>query len=123
MAGDYLNPSAFRPRPEAMAGKKPDYKKAAEAASAALTAMKIKHGTLGGLFLGSGDRAESIARLRRWVEIAAEHLSVEQIDQTAWRIPLQLNVQAMRRGDERGAWLQKWEAELLEDKHAHAQVQ
>jgi len=40
--------------------------------------MKIKQGKLHGFFLGSGDRAEAVARLRRWVEIAAEHLSVEQ---------------------------------------------
>jgi len=80
--------------------KQSDYGKAFRGASAALTAMKIEKGRVhGGFYLGSGDRAESIARLRRWVEIAAEHLSVEQIDQTAWRIPLQLNVQARLRGD------------------------
>jgi len=105
-----------------MAGK-PDYKQEAKRARAAFTAMKIQQGKLHGFYLGSGDRAESVARLRRWVEIAAEHLSVEQIDQTAWRIPLQLNVEAMNRGDERGAWIRKWEAELMADKPAHAQVQ
>jgi hypothetical protein len=102
--------------------KQPDFAKAAKEASAALTKMKIERGQLHGYYLGCGDRAESIARLRRWVEIAAEHLSVEHIDQTAWRIPLQLNALDELR-DERGAWLQKWEAELMEDKQAHAQVQ
>jgi hypothetical protein len=106
-----------------MAREQPDYKQEAKRASAAFTAMKIQQGKLHGAPLGSGDRAESVARLRRWVEIAAEHLSVEQIDQTAWRIPLQLNVEAMNRGDERGAWIRKWEAELMADKPAHAQVQ
>src|SRR5215471_19568446 len=99
-----------------MATKKPDYAKAFKEASVALTKLKIRQGAQHGFFLGSGDRAESIARLRRWVEIAAEHLSVEQIDQTAWRIPVQLNVQARLRGDYGGAWLRKWKAELLEDK-------
>jgi hypothetical protein len=121
--GDCLNPSAFRARLEAMARKKPDYAKEFKQASASLTKMKIEHGSLHGYYMGSGDRAESIARLRRWVEIATEHLSVEQIDQTAWRIPVQLNVLAMNRGDERGAWLEKWEAELREDQRAHRQVQ
>src|SRR5215471_7776294 len=106
-----------------MATKKPDYAKAFKEASVALTKLKIRQGAQHGFFLGSGDRAEAIARLRRWVEIAAEHLSTEQIDQTAWRIPLQLNVQAMVRGDQRGAWLEQWEAELMEDKQAHRQVQ
>jgi hypothetical protein len=81
--------------------KQPDYGKAAKEASVALTKLKIKQGALHGFYLGSGDRAESISRLRRWVEIAAEHLS----------------------GDERGAWPRKWEAELMEDKRAHTQVQ
>ena len=45
----------------------------------------------------------AVARLRRWVEVAAEHLTVEQIDQTAWRIPLQLNVLEWDRGG--GKWL------------------
>ena len=56
--------------------KQPDYAKAAREGSAALTKMKIEHGHLHGGFLGSGNRAEAIERLRRWVEIAAEHLSV-----------------------------------------------
>jgi hypothetical protein len=103
--------------------KEPDYAKAFKESSAALTAMKIKRGALHGRHMGSGDRGEPIARLRRWVEIAAEHLSVEQIDYTAWRIPLQLNVQAMDRGDESFAWLHQWEADLLEDQRSHAQVQ
>jgi hypothetical protein len=103
--------------------KQPDYAKAAREASAALTKMRIKKGALHGFHLGSGNRAEAIARLRHWVEITAEHLSTEQIDHTAWRIPLQLNVQAMDRGDESGAWLDQWEAELMEDKRAHRQVQ
>lgn len=103
--------------------EQPDYKKAFKGASAALTKMKIEHGHLHGWFLGSGDRAEAIARFRRWVEIAAEHLSTEQIDQTAWRIPLQLNVLALNRGDKSGDWLGKWEAELMEDKRSHRQVQ
>jgi hypothetical protein len=103
--------------------KQPDYKKAAEEASAALTEMKIKRGKLHGSPLGSGDRTEAIARFRRWVEIAAEHLSTEWIDQACFKIPLALNVEAMASGDERGAWIWKWEAELMADKQAHGQVQ
>jgi len=85
--------------------------------------MKIKQGHLHGFYLGSGDRAEAIERLRRWVEIAAEHCSVEEIDQIAWRIPLALNARSFFRGDKRSDWLPKWEAECTEDKRAHRQVQ
>jgi hypothetical protein len=48
-----------------MARKKPDYKQAAEEASAAFTALKIKHGALHAFYLGSGDRKWAIERLKR----------------------------------------------------------
>jgi hypothetical protein len=103
---------------------KPDYKKAAEEASAALTAMKIKSGRLHGFHLGSGNRAEAVARLRRWVEIAEEHMTTEEIDFVCLKIPMALNAQARHRGEEpRGKWMHQWWAELAEDKRAHGQVQ
>ena len=52
-------------RLEAMARKKPDYKQEAERASAAFTALKIKHGALHAFYLGSGDRKWAIERLKR----------------------------------------------------------
>ena len=70
-----------------MARKKPDYKKAAEEASAALTAMKITKGAHGS-YLGSGDRKWAIERLRRWCDLAEQHLSTEMIDQMAWWIEM-----------------------------------
>ena len=103
--------------------KQPDYGKAAKEASAALTEMRIESGHLHGYHLGSGDRREAIARFRRWVEIAAEHLSTEGIDFACLKIPLALNAQAMDRGDERGVWMQKWREELAEDIRTHGQVQ
>ena len=108
-----------------MTRKKPDYKKAAEEASAAFTAMKIKQGTLHGSYLGSGDRKWAIERLRRWCDLAVEHLSTEMVDQMAWRIEMYLASEALQQGDTEGAleWRRQWEAELLEDKRAHAQVQ
>jgi hypothetical protein len=108
-----------------MARKKPDYKKAAEEASAALMAMKIKSGHLHGLFLGSGDRQWAIERLRRWCDLAVEHLSTEMIDQMAKRIQMYMTGEALDKGDELGAlqWRCQWEAELMADKQAHAQVQ
>jgi hypothetical protein len=111
---------------ESMAkNKPPDYRKAFKEASAALTAMKIREGALHGWFLGSGDRAEAIARFRRWVEVAAEHLSTEQIDQIAWRIEICLQAEALHKGDEKGAlkWHRQWQSELMEDKRSHRQVQ
>ena len=48
-----------------MARKKPDYKQAAEEASAAFTALKIKHGALHAFYLGSGHRKWAIERLKR----------------------------------------------------------
>jgi hypothetical protein len=57
-----------------MARKQPDYAKAAKEASAAFTAMKIKHAAHGS-FLGSGDRKWAIERLKRWCDLAVEHLS------------------------------------------------
>jgi len=108
-----------------MARKKPDYAKAAREASAAFTAMKIKHGHLHGWFLGSGDRQWAVKRLRRWCDLAVEHLSTEMVDQMAWRIEMYLASEALQQGDTEGAleWRRQWEAELLEDKRAHAQVQ
>jgi hypothetical protein len=104
--------------------KQPDYAKEPKEASTAFTEMKIKKGRLhGGFYLGSGDRAESIARLRRWVEIAAEHLSTEGIDHVCFKIPLGLNAESMDRGDEPCGWLGQWRTELAEDKRARAQVQ
>ena len=107
-----------------MAKKKPDYAKAAKEASAAFTEMKIQCGALCGFFLGSGDRAAAMERLRCWVEIAAEHLSTEQIDQTALRIPMALDSELLARGDaEWGKWHRRWEAELVADKRERRQVQ
>src|SRR5215831_12987611 len=99
--------------------RQPDYGKAFKEASAARTQMKIEHGHLHGWFLGSGDRGVAVERFRRWVKIAAEHLSTEGIDLACWKIPLALNAEAMHKGDERGAWLHQWDAELLADKRAH----
>jgi hypothetical protein len=76
-----------------------------------------------GHHLGSGNRKEAIARFRRWVEIAAEHLSTEEIDFACSKIPLALNVQAWARGDERGVWMQKWQEELADDIRMHGRVQ
>ena len=109
-----------------MARKKPDYKKAAEEASAAFTAMKIKQGTLHGSYLGSGDRKWAIERLRRWCDLAEEHLSTEMIDQMALRIQMYLSAEAIRKRDGWDAarvWHYQFEKELMEDKQAHAQVQ
>jgi len=50
--------------------KQPDYAKAAKEASAALTAMKIKHGALHAFYQGSGDQKWAIERLRRWCDLA-----------------------------------------------------
>jgi hypothetical protein len=83
--------------------------------------QKIEHSH--GHHLGSGNREEAIARFRRWVEIAAEHLSTEGIDFACSKIPLALNVQAWARGDERSVWLRKWQGELAEDIRTHARVQ
>jgi len=112
-------------RLEAMARKKPDYKKAAEEASAALTAMKIKKGALHGSYLGSGDRKWAIERLRRWCDLAEEHLSTEMIDQMALRIQMYMSSEAQKRDgwDAAGVWHDQFEKELMEDKQAHAQVQ
>jgi len=108
-----------------MARKKPDYKQAAEEASAAFTALKIKKGALHGFFLGSGDRKWAVERLRRWCDLAEQHLSTEMIDQVARRIQMYLTSEAIDKGDEKGAlqWYCQWEAELMEDKRSHAQVQ
>ena len=84
--------------------------------------MKIKQGHLHGWFLGSGDRAEPIARFRRWVEIAAEHLSTEGIDLACWKIPQALNAQAMDRGDRRRDWLHQGSG-APGGQAAHRQVQ
>ena len=80
-----------------MARKQPDYRKAAEEASAALTKMKIEHGHLHGFYLGSGDRQWAIERLRRWCDLAEEHLSTEMIDQMALRIQMYLSAEAVSR--------------------------
>jgi len=105
--------------------KQPDYVKAFKEASAARTKMKIDHGALHGWFLGSGDRAAAVARLRRWCDLAEEHLSTEMVDQMAHRIEMYLASEALEQGDKEGAlkWRRQWEAELLEDKRSHAQVQ
>src|SRR6516165_5264065 len=86
---------ASSPEEVYMTRKKPDYKKAAEEASAAFMAMKIKQGTLHGSYLGSGDRKWAIERLRRWCDLAVEHLSTEMIDQMAWRIEMYLAAEAL----------------------------
>jgi len=104
--------------------KQPDYKKAAEEASAAFTAMKIKKGAPHGFYLGSGDRKWAIERLRRWCDLAVEHLSTEMIDQLARRIQMCMTSEALAR-DGWGAarvWHHKFEEELMEDKRSHAQV-
>jgi hypothetical protein len=109
-----------------MARKQPDYRKAAEEASAALTKMKIEHGHLHGFYLGSGDRQWAIERLRRWCDLAEEHLSTEMIDQMALRIQMYLSAEAIRKRDGWDAarvWHYQFEKELMEDKQAHAQVQ
>ena len=105
--------------------KQPDYKKAFKEASAALTKLKIEHGHLHGFYLGSGDRKWAVERLRRWCDLAERHLSTEMIDQMAWRIEMYLVAEALDKGDEEGAlkWDLQWQAELMEDKQAHRQVQ
>ena len=105
--------------------KQPDYKKAAEESSAALTEMKIKSGRLHGLFLGSGDRKCAIERLRRWCDLAVEHLSTEGIDQLAKKIQICMASEARERDgwDAARVWHDQLEKELMEDKQAHAQVQ
>jgi hypothetical protein len=125
MAGDYLNPSAFRSRLEAMARKKPDYKKAAEEASAAFTAMKIKKGALHGFFLGSGDRKWAVERLRMWCDLAEQYLSTEMIDQMALRIQMYMTSEALARDgwDAARVWHHKFKEELMKDKRSHEQVQ
>jgi hypothetical protein len=87
--------------------------------------MKIKKGALHGSYLGSGDRKWAIERLRRWCDLAEQHLSTEMIDQMAWRIEMYMLSEALHKGDEKGAlkWNCQWEAELMEDKQAHRQVQ
>jgi hypothetical protein len=105
--------------------KEPDYGKAFQKASAALTALKIEHGHLHGSFMGSGDRQWAIERLKRWCDLAEQHLSTEMVDQVAWRIEMYLAGEALDKGDMEEAlkWHSQWEAELVEDKRAHRQVQ
>jgi hypothetical protein len=78
-----------------------------------------------GFFLGSGDRGPAVERLRRWCDLAEQHLSTEMVDQMAMRIHMYLLSEAKRKGDQEGAlkWHRQWEAELLEDKRAHRKVQ
>jgi hypothetical protein len=105
--------------------QQPDYKKAFKESSAALTAMKIERGDLHGFYLGSGDRAASVDRLRRWCDLAEQHLSTEMIDQMAMRIQMYMTSEALHKGDEEGPlkWHRQWQSELMEDKQAHRQVQ
>ena len=57
------------------------------------------------------------------MDLAEKHLSTEQIDFTAARIHMQLEVEERDRGGEPGKWYRQCEAELAEDKRAHGQVQ
>ena len=71
-----------------------------------------------GYYLGSGDRQEAIARLRRWVAIAEENLATEWIDPLASRIATYANDEAFRREGKKfdGKWMRQWEAEVTADR-------